>query len=1260
MQGILISLATAIILAIAGAFAAPFVVDWNNWRGTFEREISAALGVPVSIRGKIDAELLPAPRMVLRNVTLGSGADARSATTGGTVQELDAELSLGGLIRGEIQATGVTLLRPYLRLVVDETGRIALPGGSGQAAAISIARMQVQGGTLDVRDEASGTTFTLGQLALNGDARSLSGPFRLDGSFVTEAGAYGLRSSLGELNGKGSGRLRLSLEGRNTPYDLVLDGNFQMADALPGFKGSLTLSHVAARDEGNGVDWRLTSNVDASTTQIDATGLNLSFGALATTAQLTGAGQLSLKPRIALQAELGARAFDLDAVSLTTPRPAGTVTDEAESPALRAVSALRQLLPRLSSLPAPDDPSLVKLDVGQLSVGGSLIHDVSLQIAGTQAGWHLSALEAAMPGAATLSASARAVPGSTERLEGHMVLASEDPVAFLRWAAPSAPRAYAQALSGPFRLETDISTTPDHITLQNMEGVSGEARMKGRLALSLENPAAPRLDASLSLEGFALDTLIPAAQNAALFAGHIEAGLQLSGQNLSFAGAPVARLQLDASAKNGGLDISRLMLDDPSGLHVEGHGALKQATAPPRGTFELSIRGPSAQGLPTIADILAGPEAAAALKSFEPQAAPVDLKATLVWFGLEGREARFSGTLGGMEGEARFSHDAGQQRPALSLSARMPDASALLEALQLPGASVSPGPAELGLTLTPKPQDDAELAGHLTLAGVKIEGKGEGRWENETFRPRLGMQIEGEDLGKLIPSLSVISGQAVPASLRFSLTGLAPSWRLDDISGRIGGNALSGALEINQAERLHLGGHLALDTLSLPHLLALFTADSTDAPQGQIWPQTPFMPPRLTSVEMDMKLSARTLSLLPQNELADGRMRLQVSPEETQIHDLSGAFGGGRIMVGARLRHSNAAMEANGRVMLEGVSLAALVQPVGASSPPDGKISLSVDLGGEGNSVNALVQSLSGQGTVSVNGLTIPATSPHAFQDVMAQTEKLETPPDEAATARLLDAALRRGVLTLPAMASTLAVNKGTVRLSPAHASIDTTRVMLGGTLDLVDMDLDARLDLEKPVGAFGVAGGSVIWDGPLEALKRKVTAVPLASALSMRTIERETQRLEQERLEGARRKVQEPLQQHQPPQPPVRTPSPPAGSTSPGRPAETPAPARPPAQPTQRPRPAAPSAQPATPPRPVTPPGTQPPSTQPHDDGIERLSLPPPGQTQVEPLPAPLPNYQPKYSLDPAPPAGSGAATPALPDDEDMILRPPGSIGLH
>ncbi len=1119
MQGILIALATAITLAIAGAFAAPFVVDWNDWRGTFERELGVALGMSVSIRGPIDAEILPAPRMVLRDVTLGD-----AASSGGAIQELDTELSLGGLLRGNLEVTGVTLMRPHLRLVLDHDGRIRLPAGAGLARDLRIAQMSVQNGRLEVQEQASGQSFLLDTLNLRGEARSLSGPFRLDGTLKAGTANFNLRSTLGELDKAGSGRLKLSLEGRGQPYDITLDGALKFPQSSPVFTGRATLRHLARRaTDADGTEWQLSGDLVATPSSIEASRLDLGFGALSGMAQLSGTGRMTLGSHALLEAQLATRTFDLDSLGLpdgTFPAGSTAQTQPAAAPAMRVAALARHLVPLLATLPASGAPSRIALETEQLALGGAVLHDVKAEFTGSEAGWQVGKLQAQMPGDTTLTASARPnAPGATVPAEGFqsdILLTSLDPAAFLRWAAPDMPRVYSDMLPGPAHLETTLLTRPNHMALSALSARFGSARLSGDLSLDLDQNATPRIETTLDLEGFALDGLVPAAQNAALAAGALDATVSVSGRDLSFAGTSVSSLNIDATAKGGGVAITHLSVNTPGGLHMEGSGALDQATAPPRGSLRLAITGPSAEGLAPVAGILAGEDVASILARMKTGVAPVNLDTTLVWHGLEGYEARFSGDLGQISGAATFARDPGQQQADITLSAHTLQAGTLLGALNIPGLAAVARPAQIELKITPGPQDETAIAGRLDLDGLELRGEGIALRENDRLKPHLALHLKGDDLARLLPQMRTGAGTSLPTDLSFTLTALKPAWRLENLSGTLGAQPVSGDVEIIPGDAPQIGGKLAFESLNVPQILTLFAAQpgekpSSDAPAP--WSTSPFTAPQLPAATVDLKLSAPSITLLPPYAVKDGQMRLWVQQDVTEIRDLIGTLGGGRVSAGLRVQRRDENVLATGRVMLDSVDIAALTDPT-ATSTPKGTLSLSLDLASSGNSPLSVVQNLSGQGTITAQNLTLQAAAPEALASVLRQTEKLETPPDEQATARLLDAELAHGALTIPTLGSALGVSGGVIRLAPAHATLDALRISLGGTLDLAHLKLDARLDLEQPAGAWGVAGGSLVWSGNLDTPLRNVSALPLASTLSMRAIERETKRLEDERHE--------------------------------------------------------------------------------------------------------------------------------------------------
>jgi hypothetical protein len=104
------------LLVLLLALAVPMLVP-NLFRPVAERIATEATGLPAQI-GDLDFSLLPAPRLVLRNVVLGD------RLFGAKAESIDAELTLGSLLSAQPRATLVTLNGTQLFLPEDfgETG----------------------------------------------------------------------------------------------------------------------------------------------------------------------------------------------------------------------------------------------------------------------------------------------------------------------------------------------------------------------------------------------------------------------------------------------------------------------------------------------------------------------------------------------------------------------------------------------------------------------------------------------------------------------------------------------------------------------------------------------------------------------------------------------------------------------------------------------------------------------------------------------------------------------------------------------------------------------------------------------------------------------------------------------------------------------------------------------------------------------------------------------------------------------------------
>ncbi|GGF75656.1 membrane protein [Azorhizobium oxalatiphilum] len=1249
MQAILIGLASAVILVIGAAFSAPFVVDWTQWRSTFEAEASRILGLPVEIRGTIEADILPSPHLVLRNVAIGTD----EAQSGATMRELRADLSLGALLRGDVEASNVTLVRPALRVVLDASGRVTPPKGTRPAAGLSIAQFTIDQGTLDLRDRGAGRTVRLTDLSLKGEARSTLGPFRLEGDGTASGERYALRVTLGKIGEEG-GRLRFIADGRSRPFSLDLDGTLRTASGMPQFEGKGTLLR---RGEGAGTDaWRLSATVRMSPEAVVADTLDLVMGDDARPVQLSGSARLSLGRAVGLDAVLNARSLDLDALRAL---PVGTQQTPGE--------ALAGLAGAFAELPAPEVTSRIGVAVDQLTVGGTVVRDARADLTGSSAGWHMDTAEAKLPGQTALRLSG--VPARTGAasagLGGDLLLTSEDPAAFLRWAAPRAAPEYAAAVKGPVRIAGRINAEAARYAVTGLDARFGPARLSGDGTLDLKDITAPRLDLKLALDGADLDPLIALGRKGLGDASlPLSGAIALDGQSLTLSGLPLRRLALAAEGRDRNWTLTRFTLDDLVGLKLAGTGQMRTGSAP-TGQLALTLSGTKADGLVPVSRLVAGSETADVIHRLLPVAAPVELTAQATWGEKGAHSLTATGTLGQLEGRAAFARTDGAAPSKVSLAVTAADGAKALEAAGLPGLRQGLGPARIDLAIDPRSDGTAGFDGRVALGGATASGTGTVRLNPEgALLPTLDMRLDGPDLARLLAADLSTDGP-VPGSLTFALSRAGALWRFDTLTGTLGGAPLSGQFTLEAAAVPRIDGRLETESLSVPRLMGLWSARSVGPDVGTgAWSNARFSPAIPAPAAFALDLNAKRIELSGPYRLTDGHLRIVADSNAFELRDVSGGLGSGHVAGAITLRRRGDALQADGRISVDSVESGVLLGPLGLRTPPRGRVSFSLDAVGMGRTPQAIVQALSGQGTVSVQELEIPGVDPKAIDSVMAETA-IGQPPDERRITAMYDRALQRGPLKLEQLEGTFGLVNGVARLSPARAITGNTNIAVSGTLDLARLLMDVTLEQEGRESPGTLPGGTIAWRGPLAAPERRVTSTALTGVISMRAIERETRRLEERQNAPLPAVAPPPPAQPQaaPMAPAPATPAPAPISAPPVPPAPSPAPAVPAptvpapttASPVPPPNPAPAATPPAPTPRAATP--TPPPRTEPRAAEIQPSA--PLGPQAAPALPPPVdigPAMRPR--MEPAEPEAIQPPMPIQPfGGFGILMRPPASM---
>lgn len=1221
MQNFLLTIASAIILVIAAAFAAPFVVDWTQWRSTFEEQATRMVGVPVKIGGAIDVQLLPAPKLRLGDVTLG----APDATTNLAIGELRGDFSLGALFRGHVDAEHLTLVRPRLKLELDDLRRLAArPGGGG----FSIASLDIQNGALALSDRTGGRSLTFANADLTGALGGLSGPLKLDGEIGADGARRKLRLTLSTLEADGSAKLRAAVQSVGQPFTVDADGTVRLAGGPPRFEGKASVSAglpvgpgAAAPPALRGVPvaatptgWSLSATVAASPELVEARELALKLGGSERPVELNGSARftdpLDAGPQSRLELTLAARQLDL-----------GSATgNQAPLAALNAVAATIAPLSHVATNGA------LNLSSDTVLIAGSPMRDVKAGLDWSEQGWRARSLEARLPGRASVKLAGRlprAAQGGagSELFAGDIDLSAEDLAAFAAWAAPEATGLLAGLPGGAARVQGAMAMRDSEVAFNNATLTVGTMTLKGGGSYAFASGGRGRLQASLSAEGVDLDPmLVPVRRLLAMSGEKLDVALDFKGRKLRIAGVNAGSIDVAVRTQPEGLSIERLALDDFGGLDVSGSGRLAapSAGAEPAadGRFEARLSGAKADGLPALARTFGLGRVEELIGKMGPMLAPVDVALTLA--SERGRsDLTAEGRLGVLTGTAQGEFGAGRDLTG-KLALNVEDGSAVFARLGVTALRSKLGPARIDVTL------DKQFDGELLFAGARLAARGQVGWDEVgRLRPDVNLVLEGADLSRLFPPLALGGIAALPVTASGALNRDGEAWRIEGLAGTVSGQNITGRLAYLTDAPVPIDAELSLARWSLPTALALISGKPVAG--GTDWPTGAFGRAPLATLGAAVKLDVATFDLAGGLTLDGAKLRLRLNEGAASVEDITGALAGGRLSGRFDLRRRGDLALVEGHLALTDAEIVQLLRAAGNQRPAlRGMTTLNLDFTGSGRSPRAIAASLAGQGSLSVENLEITGVDPSALQFAMYATES-GLPPEQARIIQVLSEGLSRGPLKLPRAETTLSLINGLARTGSARFTEGERQFALSGSLDVAPLTFEATLEMEdKAAGATSAApGASVIWRGPLNAPERRLDVTALSAAINMRALERETRRLD---AEFAR--------------------TPPAAPKAPEPVAPQPAPQS--ATPILSPSQLAPISVPAAPfpmqPKPAPAPRPKPAPLQPG----EVRSAP------LQPIPLMAPNTPPRATPDAATP---GNAAPPLPPPIDIpvdVLRSP------
>ncbi|MEJ6910430.1 AsmA-like C-terminal region-containing protein [Bradyrhizobium diazoefficiens] len=383
---------------------------------------------------------------------------------------------------------------------------------------------------------------------------------------------------------------------------------------------------------------------------------------------------------------------------------------------------------------------------------------------------------------------------------------------------------------------------------------------------------------------------------------------------------------------------------------------------------------------------------------------------------------------------------------------------------------------------------DADAQGSVELSAPEPKASVNLRVRNVNLAPLFGTGPAGK------------SAQTVSLSSRLSLSGNRLTF--DDLDGSAAGSHLRGRLAVTLDQEKSIDGEVGLDTLDLAPALALAVgAAGRDAGE-------PLSAGLLGGWRGRIAFQALRGTLPGGVELRPIGGTIRSDGQSLALDALKGGVGGGELSASFDARNGASGVALNARIELSNVDATTLRYRDLAL--PKGRASVQMALTSQGRSVAALTGALAGNGTVTLDSAEISGLNPRAFEIAIRASDGGQV-ADDNRLRQLVEPALAAGPIAVASAQIPFTIRDGRLRVGATPLEAKNARAIVSGGYDIPADQADIRASL-TPI-MTGLSGAppeiQLFAAGPPDKLNRTVDLAPLSSWLAVRTIDRETRRLD-------------------------------------------------------------------------------------------------------------------------------------------------------
>ncbi|MEP3264806.1 MAG: AsmA-like C-terminal region-containing protein, partial [Hyphomicrobiales bacterium] len=750
-------------------------------------------------------------------------------------------------------------------------------------------------------------------------------------------------------------------------------------------------------------------------------------------------------------------------------------------------------------------------------------------------------------------------------------LRSTQPVALARWLQPESGKGARRISTNTLEISGKLIAESTAISLTKMNARLGTSDAAGRLTYNQLNKRQKQFEANLRSKTLdvdaiqALSALFLGEKNISGFNSNDTISLKLEADKLISQALEGRSANVNMRVSNGEIDITTMKIEDFAGLNIDVAGTMSNVLTTPAGRFNGKIKAQTKDGLIKIGDTLIPTHPvmnylhrhgdalmpldvivnfSGDYKSENDNTKPSDFAATI------------AGKVGGGDVSTGIRFQGNWQEPfagdvEASFNATYANSVDFLNqagwnAFNLDNADI----AEIDIRAKGKPQSGIAVSTDTLMNGVKLNGMTTVTIkEGDKPKYKGDLQLIGDDSEPLMRLLGFslpASGIGTDVDLKTEIQGEGWEGELKNLNGTLGGSTVNAQLAYKGASpqkdlSWKWQGEVQTEHISLPWLVALGTGEiiapidldispegvgeadkyigedeAEDAPlNASFWSSAQYGAPYLAKLHADISMSADAMDLTNLRELETTQFDIRLRPQSIALNKISGKFSNGDLNGSLLFENNEGAVTLSGIIDLKEADASDLLWSDENRPLVEGKLSLSSQFSGTGRSLDAIISTLGGGGSISLTDGRVRRLNPAAFQQLVSAADD-DILLNNEVLLPLTQSHLDSGHLTIDKAESTFTITSGVGRIANASLTAKAVNALAGATFDLPQMTLKGSMALNVKAALIDktpVAGSTleiaILFDGPIDKPSRTLDVQPLLGYLTVRRFEQEVRRVE-------------------------------------------------------------------------------------------------------------------------------------------------------